>query len=65
VVDHDLGGEALGVLEHALHQRRALQSFDVAGPVVHVGGGHQLAALLQAADQHRRAIGARRIYRGV
>jgi hypothetical protein len=63
-IDDDFGGEALGVLEHALHQRRPLQPFDIAGPVVHVGGGHELTALLKAADQHRRAIGARRVYSG-
>ena len=33
----------------------------VAGPVIHLGGGHELAALLEAGDQHRFEVGARRI----
>ncbi len=64
VVEDDFGLEALGMLLHALHQRRALQAFDVARPVVHVGGGHELAALFQAGDQHRFEIGARGVDRG-
>ena len=31
---------------------------DIAGPVVHFGRGHQLAALRQPGDQHRLEIGA-------
>ena len=45
VVEHDVGVEALGMAAHALHQRRTLQTFDVAGPIVDVGRGHELAAL--------------------
>jgi hypothetical protein len=52
LVEHDLGLEALGVREHARHQVRAHQAVRVAGPVVDFGGGHELAALLQAGDQH-------------
>nr|GEU28440.1 hypothetical protein [Tanacetum cinerariifolium] len=58
VVEHDLGLEAFGVLQQALHQVRALHAHRVAGPVFHVGGGHQLAALLHARDQHRVQVGA-------
>ena len=64
VIGDDLGAEAFGVLAHAVHQFRALQTLDVTGPVVHVGGGHQLAALLGAGDQQRLPIGARRVDRG-
>ena len=49
---------------HALHEVRALQALHVAGPVVDLGGGHQLAALFHPGDQQRRAIGARRVDRG-
>jgi len=51
MVAHDLGGKAPGVAPHALHQGRALQSLDVPGPVVHVGGRHQLAARRHAGDE--------------
>jgi hypothetical protein len=61
VIVHDFGGEALGVALHALHERRALQSLDIARPVVDLGGRHELSAFLHAGDQQRRAIGARRI----
>jgi hypothetical protein len=37
---------------------------DVAGPVVHIGRGHQLTALFQPGDQHGLAVGARGIDRG-
>src|SRR5204862_337272 len=52
-----------GVTPHALHERRPLQSLDIARPVVDVGGGHELPALLDAGDQERRAIGARGVHR--
>ncbi len=64
VIVDDVGGEALGVAPHALHERRALQSLHIARPVVDVGGRHELSALLHAGDQQRRAIGARRIHCG-
>jgi hypothetical protein len=50
VVRDQFGLEALRVLTHPLHQRRSLQPFDVAGPVVDIGGRHQLAALFGAGD---------------
>jgi hypothetical protein len=40
---------------HALH---------VGGPVVDLGGRHQLAALGHAGDQHRFEVGARGVERG-
>ena len=64
VIVDDLGREALGVTAHALHERRALQSFDVAGPVVDVGRRHELPAFLDAGDEQRRAIGARGVNGG-
>jgi hypothetical protein len=56
--------KTLGVLGHSLHQHRTLQAFNVAGPVVHLGGGHQLAALLQAGDQRRLEVGAGGVHGG-
>ncbi|MNS87600.1 hypothetical protein D3C72_1215480 [compost metagenome] len=58
VVKHDFCIEALGVLQQALHQVRALHAHRVARPVFHVGGGHQLAALFHAGHQHRVQVGA-------
>jgi len=62
-VEHDVGVEALGMPAHAIHELRSLQVLDVPRPVIDIGGGHELAALLEAGDQERLAIGARRIYR--
>jgi hypothetical protein len=56
--------EALGVRLHAFHERRAQQAMGVPGPVVHLRGGHELAALLHARDEQWFAIGARSIDRG-
>jgi hypothetical protein len=61
VVENHLGFEALGVLGHAPHQFRTLNTLFVTRPVVHLGGGHQLAALCQAGDHGRLEIGARRV----
>ncbi|MCY1291136.1 hypothetical protein D9M70_403130 [compost metagenome] len=58
VVVDNLGVEALGVLLHALHQGRAGQALDVTGPVVHFGGGGELAAGLDAGDHHGFEVGA-------
>jgi hypothetical protein len=58
VVVDELGVEALCVAAHAIHQVRTLQMLDVTRPVVDLGGGHQLAALLDAGDQHRLQVGA-------
>ena len=62
VVD-DLGADMLGLLQHLLHQPRPLDRIGEAGIVLDVGGDHQLAALLQAGDQHRLQHGARGIDR--
>ena len=64
LVEDDLGVEALGVALEAVHQLGALHAVDVGRPVVHVGGGHQLAALLHAGDDDRREVGARGIHGG-
>ncbi|MNS98675.1 hypothetical protein D3C72_1330470 [compost metagenome] len=64
MVEDDLGLEALGVLLHALHQRRAGQAMGVARPVVDFGGGGQLAAGLHAGDQQRLEVGTGGIHRG-
>ncbi|KAI1692731.1 hypothetical protein Ddc_23368 [Ditylenchus destructor] len=58
VVENDLRLEAFGVLLEALHQVGALHAIGVGRPVVHLGGGHQLAALLQAGDDDRLQVGA-------
>ena len=52
VVD-DAGFEAFGVLEHALHELRALNAVVVAGPVVDVGGGGELSTGLDAGHHNR------------
>ena len=56
-----LGVEPLRVPAHALHQLRALQMLDIARPIVHIRGGHELAALFQPGDQEGRTIGAGRV----
>ena len=61
MVEDDLGLEALGMRLHALHQVGSHQAVGVAWPVVDLGRGHQLAALLQAGDHHRLEVGARGI----
>jgi len=61
---NDLGVEAFRVLVEAFHEFRSLHADDVGGPVVHVGGGHELPALSEAGDQDRLEVGAGRIDRG-
>ena len=63
-VEDDLGVEAFRVAAHSVHEGRALQVFHVSGPVVHVGGRHELAPLLQPGDEQRRAVGACRVHGG-
>jgi hypothetical protein len=58
VVEDHLGVEALGVLLEARHQLGALHAVGVGRPVVHFGGGHQLAALGDAGDEHGLQVGA-------
>ena len=64
VVEDDLCLEALGVLQEALHQRRALHAVHVGGPVVHLGGGGELSALRHAGDEHGVQVGARGVNGG-
>ncbi len=59
MIKNDLGVEALGVLEEALHQFRALHAVRIGRPVFDVGRGHQLAALSETRDEHRLQVGAR------
>ena len=54
----------LGLLQHLLHQPRTLDGIGEARIVLDIGGDHQLAALLQAGDEHRLQHGARGIDRG-
>jgi len=58
VIKDHLGVKAFCMLLHALHKLRTLHAVVVARPVVHVGGGHQLAALFQTRDHHRVQVGA-------
>ena len=58
VVEHDLGFEAFGVGLEPLHEIGALYTFGIGGPIVHVGGGHQLPALGDAGDQDWVEVGA-------
>jgi len=51
MVEHDLCIETLGVLLKTLHQIRALHAMDIRGPVIDLGGGHQLAPLGHTRDQ--------------
>jgi hypothetical protein len=61
MVKDDLRLESLRVGPHALHERRSLQVFDIARPIIDVGGGHELSALLQAGDEQWISIRSRRI----
>ena len=61
VVENHFGLEPLSVRLHPVHQVRSHQAVGVARPVVHLGGGHQLATHLQPGDDHRLEVGARRI----
>ncbi len=69
VVEYDVRVESFRVPPHAVHQRGTLQVFDIAGPIVHIGGGHELSALFQSCDEqgvcgwlwpHRRPRNSRR-----
>ena len=58
VVAHEFGAETQRVRLHPIHQRGAHQAVGIARPVVDLGGGHELAALLHPGDQHRGTVGA-------
>ena len=51
MVKHNLRIETFSMLLKALHQVWALHAMDIRGPVVDLGGGHQLAALGHTRDQ--------------
>ena len=52
-IGDDLGSDMLGLLEHLLHQPRPLDRVRKSRIVLHIGGDHQLTALLHAGNQHR------------
>jgi len=58
VVEDDLGAEAGGMFLKARHQVRALHAVGIGRPVIHISGGHQLAALGHAGDDDRLQVGA-------
>ena len=55
---------AFGVLAQLLHELRPQQPLRSPGPVVDIGGGHQLSARLATGDQYRSHVGARTVDRG-
>ena len=63
-IGDDLGADMGGLLLHLLHQPRALDDVGEARIVLHVGGDGELAAGLDALDQHRFQHRARGIDRG-
>jgi hypothetical protein len=38
------------MMTHTFHEGRALQAFDVSGPIIDIGRRHELPALLEAGD---------------
>ena len=56
--------ETLRMAQHAVHQVRSLQAFNVARPVIDVCGRHQLAALLDPGYYYRIEVRARCINGG-
>jgi hypothetical protein len=64
MIKYYFGIEALCVLLHALHQVRAGQALDIAGPVIDIGCGHQLTASLDAGNYHWLQVGAGGVYGG-
>ena len=64
VLVEDLGIEALGMATEALHQLRPLHTLGVGGPVVDVGGRHELPALGEPGDEHGFEVGARGVHCG-
>ena len=63
VVGDELGPESLRLPAEVAHHRRADDAVGVAGVVLDVRGDHQLAAPVEALDQERVQIGARRVER--
>jgi hypothetical protein len=60
-IEEELGADMLGLLLHLLHQPGALDDVGEARVVLHVGGDGELAAGLDALDQHGLQIGASRV----
>jgi hypothetical protein len=49
------------MLQKALHEFGTLHALDIARPVVHLGGCHELASLRDTGDQEGLKVGAGRI----
>ena len=49
------------MLAHPVHQFGPLHAVIIAGPIIDIGGGHQLPADFNAGDNHWAQIGACRI----
>jgi len=60
-VVEDAGADMLCLLGHLLHQPGALDRAGEARVVLHVRGDHELATWLQARNQDRLEVGARRV----
>jgi len=58
VVKNNLGFEAFGMGQKALHQIGALHAVHIGRPVVDFGRRHQLATLRDTGNQHRIQVGA-------
>ncbi|ESQ15073.1 MAG: hypothetical protein N838_09820 [Thiohalocapsa sp. PB-PSB1] len=48
MVEQQFGLEALGMSAHALHQIRAEHAVGITGPIIDVGGCHELSTLFEA-----------------
>src|SRR5690606_41061385 len=60
VIEDHLGVEALGVLLEALNQVRTHHAVGIGRPVVHLGGGHELAALRESrSEEHTSELQSR------
>ena len=59
----DLGAEARHLRTEMLHELRSLDSLGETGVVLDLGGDRELAAGLQAREQHRLQVGARGVER--
>jgi hypothetical protein len=58
MIEDNFGIEAFGMLEESLHELRTLYAISVGGPVIYVGGGHELATLGKPGDKHGFEVGA-------
>ena len=64
MVKHHVGIKALSVFQKPLHQIGSLNAMDIGGPVIHLGGGHQLTALCHAGDERGLKVGTRGVNGG-